>query len=49
MTCLVPGLTMTFGGSPGPAEFVAVKNIGNMTPEQTATSRRRSAVGSRGR
>ena len=37
MTCLVPGLTMTFGGSPGPAAFVAVKNIGTMTPDQTAT------------
>ena len=37
MTCLVPGLTMTFGGSPGPAAFVAVKNIGKMTQEQTAT------------
>jgi phenylpyruvate tautomerase len=37
MTCLVPGLTMTFGGSPDPAAFVAVKNIGKMTPDQTAT------------
>ncbi len=37
MTCLVPGLTMTFGGSPAPAAFVAVKNIGKMTADQTAT------------
>jgi phenylpyruvate tautomerase PptA (4-oxalocrotonate tautomerase family) len=37
MTCLVPGLAMTFGGTPAPAAFVAVKNIGKMTPADTAT------------
>ena len=36
MTCLVPGLAMTFAGAPAPAAFVAVKNIGKMTPEDTA-------------
>jgi hypothetical protein len=36
MTCLVPGLAMTFGGTPAPAAFVAVKNIGTMQPEDTA-------------
>jgi len=36
MTCLVPGLAMTFGGDPAPAAFVAVKNIGKMTPDDTA-------------
>ena len=35
MTCLVPGLPMTFGGTGAPAAFVAVKNIGNMSGEQT--------------
>jgi phenylpyruvate tautomerase len=35
MTCLVPGLAMTFGGAPAPAAFVAVKNIGKMTPDDT--------------
>jgi phenylpyruvate tautomerase len=35
MTCLVPGLGMTFGGTPAPAAFVAVKNIGKMTPADT--------------
>jgi phenylpyruvate tautomerase PptA (4-oxalocrotonate tautomerase family) len=37
MTCLVPGLAMTFGGGAAPAAFVAVKNIGKMTPEDTAS------------
>jgi phenylpyruvate tautomerase PptA (4-oxalocrotonate tautomerase family) len=37
MTCLVPGVAMTFGGSPAPAAFVAVKNIGKMTPADTAS------------
>jgi len=27
MTCIVPGLAMTFGGSSGPTCFAAVKNI----------------------
>ena len=36
MTCLQPGLGMTFGGSPAPAAFVAVKNVGKMTPDDTA-------------
>jgi phenylpyruvate tautomerase PptA (4-oxalocrotonate tautomerase family) len=35
MTCLVPGQAMTFGGTPAPAAFVAVKNIGKMTPADT--------------
>lgn len=36
MTCLVPGLAMTFGGDPAPAAFIAVKNIGRMSPDDTA-------------
>ena len=35
MTCLVPGLAMTFGGTAAPTAFVAVKNIGTMKPEDT--------------
>jgi phenylpyruvate tautomerase len=35
MTCLQPGLSMTFGGSPAPAAFLAVKNVGKMTPDDT--------------
>jgi len=35
MTCLVPGLAMTFGGTSAPTAFVAVKNIGTMRPEDT--------------
>jgi len=35
MTCLVPGLPMTFGGTGAPAALVAVKNVGTMTGEQT--------------
>ena len=35
MTCLVPGLVMTFGGDPAPAAFIAVKNIGKMTGDDT--------------
>jgi phenylpyruvate tautomerase len=35
MTCLVPGLSMTFAGDSAPAAFVAVKNIGAMTGEDT--------------
>ena len=36
MTCLVPGLPMTFGGTGAPTAFVAVKNIGKMTADDTA-------------
>jgi len=36
MTCLVPDLAMTFAGDRAPAAFVAVKNIGEMTPDDTA-------------
>ena len=35
MTCLVPDLAMTFGGAPAPAAFVAVKNVGKMTSDDT--------------
>jgi phenylpyruvate tautomerase len=35
MTCFVPGLPMTFGGDPAPAAFVAVRNVGTMSPELT--------------
>jgi hypothetical protein len=34
MTCLVPGLNMTFGGTAGPTCFAAVKNVGKMTPDK---------------
>ena len=37
MTCLQPGVAMTFGGAPAPAAFVAVKNVGKMTAEDTET------------
>ncbi len=37
MTCLQTGLGMTFGGSPAPAAFVAVKNVGKMTGDDTET------------
>jgi phenylpyruvate tautomerase len=36
MTCLMPRLTMTFGGSSAPACFVNVRNVGTMTRDQTA-------------
>src|SRR3954464_10647871 len=36
MTCLIPGLAMTFGGTAAPAAFAAVKNVGKMTPDATA-------------
>ena len=36
MACLVPGLAITFGGTPEPAAFVAVKNIGKMSAEDTS-------------
>src|SRR4051812_40982668 len=35
MTTLLPGLTMTFGGTDAPTAFVAVKNIGTMTADET--------------
>jgi hypothetical protein len=35
MTCLVPGLPMTFGGTSGPTCFAAVKNIGRLTPDKS--------------
>jgi phenylpyruvate tautomerase PptA (4-oxalocrotonate tautomerase family) len=35
MTCLCPELAMTFGGTPAPAAFVAVKNVGKMTAADT--------------
>ena len=37
MTCLQAGLGMTFGGTPAPAAFVAVKNVGKMTADDTET------------
>ena len=36
MTCIVPGVAMTFGGSPAPTCFAAIKNIGKLTPAKTA-------------
>jgi len=36
MTCLVPDLAMTFAGDRAPAAFVAVKNIGTMSGDDTA-------------
>jgi hypothetical protein len=35
MTCLCADLAMTFGGTPAPAAFVAVKNVGKMTADDT--------------
>jgi phenylpyruvate tautomerase len=35
MTCLCPDLAMTFGGTSAPAAFVAVKNVGKMTADDT--------------
>ena len=35
MTCLVPDLGMTFGGTPAPAALAVVRNIGKMTPADT--------------
>ena len=35
MTVLEPTTTMTFGGSPEPASYMEIKNIGTMTHEQT--------------
>ncbi len=36
MTCLVPGLAMTFGGDERAACFAAVKNVGELDPAATA-------------
>ena len=36
MTCIVPGLAMTFGGSGAPTCFAAVKNVGKLNPAKTA-------------
>jgi phenylpyruvate tautomerase len=36
MTCLVPGLEMTFAGDRASAAFVAVKNIGSMSGDDAA-------------
>jgi phenylpyruvate tautomerase len=36
MTCLVPGVAMTFAGEEGAACFAAVKNVGELDPEATA-------------
>jgi len=35
MTCLMPRVEMTFGGSDAPACYAEVKNIGTMTSAQT--------------
>ena len=35
MTVLEPTSSMTFGGTPEPASYMEIKNIGTMTPEQT--------------
>jgi phenylpyruvate tautomerase PptA (4-oxalocrotonate tautomerase family) len=35
MTCLLPGVSMTFGGTTAPTAFVAVKNVGTMRPAET--------------
>ncbi|HVT06774.1 MAG TPA: phenylpyruvate tautomerase MIF-related protein [Polyangia bacterium] len=37
MTCLCPDLAMTFGGTPDPAAFVVVRNVGKMTADDTAS------------
>ena len=37
MTSLQPNLAMTFGGTPAPTAFVAVKNVGKMTGDDTST------------
>ena len=37
MTMLEPTTTMTFGGSPEPASYMEIKNIGTMTNAQTQT------------
>lgn len=35
MTVLEPAASMTFGGTPEPASYMEIKNIGTMTPQQT--------------
>ncbi|HEX3696856.1 MAG TPA: phenylpyruvate tautomerase MIF-related protein [Polyangia bacterium] len=35
MTCLLPNLSMTFAGQAAPCAFVAIRNVGKMTPAQT--------------
>ncbi len=37
MTCLIPDVAMTFAGENSPACFAAVKNVGEMSSESTAT------------
>ncbi|HSS37339.1 MAG TPA: phenylpyruvate tautomerase MIF-related protein [Polyangia bacterium] len=34
MTCLCPDLAMTFGGTPAPAAFAAVRNVGKMSADE---------------
>jgi phenylpyruvate tautomerase len=34
MTCLVPGIAMTFAGTGDPACFAAVKNVGKLSPDR---------------
>ena len=36
MTCILPGLAMTFGGSREAACFATVKNIGKLAPAKSA-------------
>ena len=36
MTCLVPGVSMTFAGTHAPACVASIKNVGTMSPEITA-------------
>jgi len=35
MTALEPGVAMTFGGTPDPACYIEIKNIGTFSPSQT--------------
>lgn len=36
MTCLIPSLPMTFGATTAATAFAAVRNVGKMTPDDTA-------------
>ncbi|HET6283758.1 MAG TPA: phenylpyruvate tautomerase MIF-related protein [Polyangia bacterium] len=36
MTSVLPGLSMTFGGSRAPACIASLKNVGSMSPEVTS-------------
>jgi len=36
MTCILSNLAMTFGGTPAPTCFAAVKNVGKLTEEHAA-------------